>query len=89
MEERVINRHIEELKAGHVIVAIETPHERVADAVRVASPFAARIDAPRIEVMSVIQIAMRAGLPYTGLRDMVFAHPTMAEALNDLLEQLE
>src|SRR5687768_10880477 len=32
MEERVINRHIEELKAGHVIVAIEAPHDRVAEA---------------------------------------------------------
>jgi pyruvate/2-oxoglutarate dehydrogenase complex dihydrolipoamide dehydrogenase (E3) component len=41
------------------------------------------------EVMSVIQVAMRAGLPYTALRDMVFAHPTMAEGLNDLLERLE
>lgn len=41
------------------------------------------------EVMSVIQVAMRAGLPYTALRDMVFAHPTMAEGLNDLFERLE
>src|SRR5688572_4982383 len=42
MEERVINRHIEELKAGHVIVAIEAPHDRVAEAVRVASQSGAR-----------------------------------------------
>jgi hypothetical protein len=43
MEERVINRHIEELQAGHVIVAITAaPHERVADAVRVASQNGAR-----------------------------------------------
>ena len=41
------------------------------------------------EVMAVIQVAMRAGLPYTALRDMVFAHPTMAEGLNDLFEKLE
>jgi pyruvate/2-oxoglutarate dehydrogenase complex dihydrolipoamide dehydrogenase (E3) component len=41
------------------------------------------------EVMSVIQVAMRAGLPYTALRDMVFAHPTVAEGLNDLFERLE
>jgi pyruvate/2-oxoglutarate dehydrogenase complex dihydrolipoamide dehydrogenase (E3) component len=41
------------------------------------------------EVMSVIQVAMRAGLPYTALRDMIFAHPTMAEGLNDLFERLE
>lgn len=41
------------------------------------------------EVMAVIQVAMRAGLPYDAIRDMVFAHPTMAEGLNDLFEKLE
>lgn len=41
------------------------------------------------EVMAVIQVAMQAGLPYTGLRDMIFAHPTMAEGLNDLFARLE
>lgn len=41
------------------------------------------------EVMAVIQVAMQAGLPYTALRDMVFAHPTMAEGLGDLFERLE
>ncbi|HVH38560.1 MAG TPA: mercuric reductase [Gemmatimonadaceae bacterium] len=41
------------------------------------------------EVMAVIQVAMRAGLRYTTLRDMIFAHPTMAEGLNDLFERLE
>ena len=41
------------------------------------------------EVMTVIQVAMRAGLPYTALRDEVIAHPTMAEGLNDLFAQLE
>jgi pyruvate/2-oxoglutarate dehydrogenase complex dihydrolipoamide dehydrogenase (E3) component len=41
------------------------------------------------EVMSVIQVAMRAGLPYTALRDMIFAHPTMAEGLNDLFARIE
>lgn len=40
-------------------------------------------------VMAVIQVAMRAGLLYTTLRDMVFAHPTMAEGLNDLFARLE
>jgi pyruvate/2-oxoglutarate dehydrogenase complex dihydrolipoamide dehydrogenase (E3) component len=41
------------------------------------------------EVMAVIQVAMQAGLPYTALRDMIFAHPTMAEGLNDLFAKLE
>ena len=34
------------------------------------------------EVMAVVQTAMLAGLPYTGLRDAILAHPTMAEGLN-------
>src|SRR3954452_12296473 len=42
MEERVLARHIDELKAGHVVVAISAPAERVEDAVRVASQNGAR-----------------------------------------------
>src|SRR6188768_4499486 len=42
MEERVINRHIDELKAGHVIVAIAAPAGRVEEAVRLASQNGAR-----------------------------------------------
>jgi pyruvate/2-oxoglutarate dehydrogenase complex dihydrolipoamide dehydrogenase (E3) component len=36
------------------------------------------------EVIAIVQTAMLAGLPYTGLRDAIFAHPTMAEGLNVL-----
>jgi hypothetical protein len=32
---------------------------------------------------------MQAGLPYTDLRDGIFAHPTMAEGLNDPFAGLE
>jgi pyruvate/2-oxoglutarate dehydrogenase complex dihydrolipoamide dehydrogenase (E3) component len=39
------------------------------------------------EVAAVVQTAMTAGLPYTGLRDAIFAHPTMAEGLNVLFRQ--
>jgi pyruvate/2-oxoglutarate dehydrogenase complex dihydrolipoamide dehydrogenase (E3) component len=34
------------------------------------------------EVMTAVQIAMYAGLPYTALADCVIAHPTMTEAIN-------
>jgi pyruvate/2-oxoglutarate dehydrogenase complex dihydrolipoamide dehydrogenase (E3) component len=34
------------------------------------------------EVMSVLQTAMMGDLPYTAIRDGVFAHPTLAESLN-------
>jgi pyruvate/2-oxoglutarate dehydrogenase complex dihydrolipoamide dehydrogenase (E3) component len=37
------------------------------------------------EVVAVVQTAMLGGLPYTGLRDAILTHPTMAEGLNVLL----
>jgi pyruvate/2-oxoglutarate dehydrogenase complex dihydrolipoamide dehydrogenase (E3) component len=36
------------------------------------------------ELMSMVQIAMIAGLPYTALRDAILAHPTLAEGLTVL-----
>jgi pyruvate/2-oxoglutarate dehydrogenase complex dihydrolipoamide dehydrogenase (E3) component len=37
------------------------------------------------EVLSVVQTAMIAGLPYTALRDAILVHATMAEGLGLLL----
>jgi pyruvate/2-oxoglutarate dehydrogenase complex dihydrolipoamide dehydrogenase (E3) component len=36
------------------------------------------------EVVAVVQTAMLTGMPYTGLRDAILAHPTMAEGLTAL-----
>lgn len=36
------------------------------------------------EVINIVKTVMDAGLPYTVLRDQIFTHPTMSEALNDL-----
>jgi pyruvate/2-oxoglutarate dehydrogenase complex dihydrolipoamide dehydrogenase (E3) component len=33
------------------------------------------------EIMAAVQIAMTAGMPYTALRDGLFAHPTLVEGL--------
>jgi pyruvate/2-oxoglutarate dehydrogenase complex dihydrolipoamide dehydrogenase (E3) component len=41
------------------------------------------------EIMSMLQLAMMSGLPYTALRDGVFAHPTLAEALNNLFTHFD
>ncbi len=38
------------------------------------------------EVMSVVQTAMLGQMPYTSLRDGIFAHPTMAEGLTVLFD---
>ena len=40
------------------------------------------------ELMSMIEIAMMGGLPYTALRDGVFAHPLLAESFNNLFASL-
>ncbi len=36
------------------------------------------------EIMAMFQIAMMGDLPYTALKEGIFAHPTLAEALNNL-----
>ncbi len=41
------------------------------------------------EIASMIQIAMMGKVPYTALRDGVFAHPTLAESLNNLFATIE
>jgi pyruvate/2-oxoglutarate dehydrogenase complex dihydrolipoamide dehydrogenase (E3) component len=40
------------------------------------------------EVMSIIEVAMMGKVPYTALRDGIFAHPTLAESLNNLFSAL-
>lgn len=39
------------------------------------------------EMINIVKTVMDAGLPYTVLRDQIFTHPTMSEALNDLFSQ--
>jgi pyruvate/2-oxoglutarate dehydrogenase complex dihydrolipoamide dehydrogenase (E3) component len=41
------------------------------------------------EVMSALEIAMMGKLPYTALRDGTFAHPTLAESLNNLFTAMD
>jgi pyruvate/2-oxoglutarate dehydrogenase complex dihydrolipoamide dehydrogenase (E3) component len=41
------------------------------------------------EIMSMVQIAMMGKLPYTALRDGIFAHPTFAEGLNNVFLALD
>lgn len=37
------------------------------------------------EVLNSVAVAMKAGMDYTFLRDFIFTHPSMSEALNDLM----
>ncbi len=41
------------------------------------------------EIMSILEVAMMGKLPYTALRDATFAHPTLAESLNNLFSTLD
>jgi pyruvate/2-oxoglutarate dehydrogenase complex dihydrolipoamide dehydrogenase (E3) component len=41
------------------------------------------------EVMAAFEIAMMGKLPYTALRDGIFAHPTLVESLNNLFTAMD
>jgi pyruvate/2-oxoglutarate dehydrogenase complex dihydrolipoamide dehydrogenase (E3) component len=41
------------------------------------------------EIMAILEVAMLGKVPYTVLRDAVFAHPTLAESLNNLFSTLD
>ena len=40
------------------------------------------------ELMAMLEIAMLGQLPFTVLRDGIFAHPTLAESFNNLFTSL-
>lgn len=41
------------------------------------------------EMMAMLEIAMMGKVPYTVLRDAIFAYPTLAESLNNLFSMLD
>jgi pyruvate/2-oxoglutarate dehydrogenase complex dihydrolipoamide dehydrogenase (E3) component len=41
------------------------------------------------EIMSMLQIAMMGKMPYTVLKEAIFAHPTLAEGLNNIFLALD
>jgi pyruvate/2-oxoglutarate dehydrogenase complex dihydrolipoamide dehydrogenase (E3) component len=41
------------------------------------------------EMMSMMQIAMMGRIPYPAIKEAVFAHPTLAESLNNLFMTLD
>ena len=41
------------------------------------------------ELMSTLQVAMMGRLPYTAIKEGIFAHPTLAESLNNLFMVLD
>lgn len=82
------------LPMSHVARAIETDEPRgmlkaVVDARTQRILGAAVLGVEGGEIATLFQIAMLGDLPYTALRDAIFAHPTYAESLNNLFTAME
>lgn len=92
-------------QGGRRIIVARLPMHRVARAVETGEPrgfMKAVLDADSGlilgcavlgpeggELMAMLQLAMMGGIPYTRLRDAIFAHPTLAESLNTLFAAVE
>lgn len=68
-------------------VHLDWNKEHTARLSRVASSAALGIEGG--EIMTQIQLAMMGKLPYTILKGGIFAHPTLAESLNNLFNHFE
>ena len=82
------------LQMSHVARAIETDEQRglakaIVDGDTHRILGAAVLGVEGGEMAAVLQTAMMADLPYTALRDGVYAHPTLAEAMNNLFMTLD
>lgn len=86
---RGIDVRVAKLPMSHVARAIEVGETRgfmkaVVDAATGQILGCAILGIEGGEIMGIVQLAIAAGVPYQVLRDKVFAHPTLAEALNNL-----
>lgn len=83
------NVRIAKMSMTYVARALETAESRgfmkiVVDAETELMLGAAILGIEGGETASAIQLAMMGGLKFTALRDGIFAHPTLAEALNNV-----
>lgn len=88
-KEQGLNYRVAKLSMAHVARAIEVDETRgfmkaIVDADSDQILGAAVLGIEGGEVMSVLQMAMMGKVPYTAIKDGVFAHPTLAESLNNL-----
>lgn len=89
-----INVKVAKMPMRHVARAIEVDETRglmkvVIDAGSDRILGAAILGLEGGEIMSIVEVAMLGGLPYTALQEAVFAHPTLAESLNNLFMSME
>ena len=88
------NIRVAKLPMDHAARAIEMSETRgfmkaVVDADNKQILGAAVLGVEGGEVMAMFEIAMMGKLPYTALKDAIFAHPTLAESLNNLFMKLD
>ncbi len=92
--EQGYNARVAKIPMEHVARALETDETRgfmkaVVDGDTDRILGAAILGIEGGEVMAVLQTAMMGELPYTIIRDGAFAHPTLAESLNNLFSAIE
>jgi pyruvate/2-oxoglutarate dehydrogenase complex dihydrolipoamide dehydrogenase (E3) component len=85
---------VAQMPMSHVARAIEVDKTRglmkaIVDAETDRILGAAMLGIEGGEAAAMLKIAMMGDLPYTALRDGVFAHPTLAESLNNLFMTLD
>lgn len=88
------NIRVAKLPMTHVARALEVDETRgfmkaIVDAESEQIIGAAILGIEGGEIMSAVEIAMMGKLPYTALRDGTFAHPTLAESLNNLFMAMD
>jgi len=87
--ERGINVRVAKLPMSHVSRALELAEARgfmkaVVDAGTDQILGAALLGIEGGEIVGIIQMAMVGRVPYTAIKELVFSHPTLSEALNNL-----
>jgi pyruvate/2-oxoglutarate dehydrogenase complex dihydrolipoamide dehydrogenase (E3) component len=92
--EKGLNIKIATMPAGHIARAWENGETRgmlkaIVDADNKKIIGVAALSSAGGEIMSILQMAMLGGITYDTVRDAIFAHPTFAEALNNLFAGLD
>ena len=93
-KEKGLNFRVARLEMSQVARAIEMSETRgfmkaIVDADTNQILGAAVLGVEGGELMSMFEIAMMGKLPYTVLKDAIFAHPTLAESLNNLFMAMD
>ncbi len=92
--ERGLNIRVAKLPMSHVARAIEMSETRgfikaVVDADTDQILGCAVLGVEGGELMAMFEIAMMGRVPYTTLKEAIFAHPTLAESLNNLFMAMD